>query len=131
MTQSKFVRLLNEFLQKLGNVEVIRLIDKYYRETYEGSTNWKVRKVVKLSDIIEAGVTPATELFKYGFDGRALLKYLEKYEKPIDISVKYEDSYARWKKQNEENADKEREKHIAFENATRLFNPYSIPFFHK
>lgn len=131
MTQSKFVRLLNEFLQKLGDVEVIRLIDKYYRETYEGSTNWKVRKVVKLSDIIKAGVTPVTELFKYGFDGRALLKYLEKYEKPIDISVKYEDSYARWKKQNEENADKEREKHRAFEHATRLFNPYSMPFYHK
>ena len=131
MTQSKFVRLLNEFLQKLGDVEVIRLIDKYYRETYEGSTNWKVRKVVKLSDIIEAGVTPVTELFKHGFDGRVLLKYLEKYEKPIDISVKYEDSYARWKKQNEENADKEREKQRAFENATRLFNPYSMPFYHK
>jgi hypothetical protein len=117
------MRLLNEHLTRLGDVEVVRYIDRYYRETYDGAMNWKVRTILKLSDLINAGITPITEI-GYQFDGRDLLKFLENYQKPFDVSVRYEDSYARYQEQNRENADKERAKRKFIENAFPLFNPY-------
>ena len=123
MKQNKFMRLLNEHLARLGDVDIVRYIDKYYRETYEGAMDWKVRETVKLSDLINAGITPITEIGVH-FDGRDLLKYLETYEKPFDVSVRYEDSYARYQEQNKENEDKERAKRQALSQAMTLFNPY-------
>jgi hypothetical protein len=126
MTQGKFIRLLNEFLTKLGDVDVVQYIDYYYRETYDGALNWKVRKVIKLSDLINLDITPVTDLGS-NFNGRDLLKFLDKYEQPFKVSVKYDDSYARWKQQNEDNADKEQAKLRFINEATKLLQPYSMP----
>ena len=125
MTQSKFTKLLNDFLAKLGDVDVVKYIDYYYRETYEGCIGWKVREVIKLSDLINAGITPNTDLGA-NWDGRDLIKFLEKYEKPFDVNVKYSDTYERYKAQNEANKDKEQAKQRAFNAMTHLYTPYHL-----
>ncbi len=124
MTQSKFTKLLNEYLSKLGDVDVVKFIDYYYRETYEGCLGWKVREVMKLSDLINAGVTPVTEI-GVNWNGRDLLKFLSKYERPYEVRVKYPDSYERYLKQKEENKDREQAKIRAIEQASGIFmQPY-------
>lgn len=125
MTQSKFTRILNDFLAKLGDVEVVKFIDYYYRESYEGAMGWKVRKVMKLSDLIEANITPTTEI-GVNWSGRDLIKFLEHYEKPFEVNVRYNDSYERYKAQNEANKDKELAKQKAFEKYVGIFTPYYL-----
>ena len=135
MKQNKFMRLLNEFLDKLGDVEVVKYIDYYYRETYEGSLGWKVRETLTLSDLINSNITPITDIGQ-NWDGRDLIKFLEKYEKPFEVNVKYSDSYERYKQQNEEHKDEEQKKRNAlvamgmpFYNNYKMY--YDIPFHHK
>ena len=129
------MRLLNEFLDKLGDVEVVKYIDYYYRETYEGSLGWKVRETLTLSDLINSNITPITDIGQ-NWDGRDLLKFLEKYEKPFEVNVKYSDSYERYKKQNEEHKEEEQQKRNALVAMGMPFyqnymDYYAIPFHHK
>ena len=134
MSPTKINRLLNEALQKYGNIDIIQFIDYYYQETYEGCNNWKVREKLTLQDIINANPDSTFQLdintWQPYITIRDILKYLESEEKavnylPIKISVFYEDSKQRAEDLRKAHPKEEADKKAFLEHAFALFNPYS------
>ena len=132
MSPTKINRLLNDALEKYGNINIIEFIDYYYRETYEGAYNWKVREKVTLQNIININPN-STYQFTPKVTIRDILKYLESEEKainnfPIKISVDYQDSKEAWEEMKRQHPKEEADKKAFLEHAFSIVNPYSEPY---
>ena len=134
MSPTKINRLLNEALEKYGNIDIIQLIDYYWEDTYEGANNWKVRKKLTLQDIIDVNPDSTFQIDINTWEPyvtiRDILKYLESEEKainylPIKVSVFYEDSKQRAEELRKAHPKEEADKKAFLEHAFSLFNPYS------
>ena len=125
MSPSKINRLLNEALEKYGNINIFEFIDYYYRETYEGCCDWKVREKITLQEIIDLK-PDSTYIIGKACSIRDILKYLESEEKaikylPIKIHVVYEDSKERWEDMKKEHAVEEKQKEDALIQMSGMF----------
>ena len=132
MSPTKINRLLNDALEKYRNINIIEFIDYYYRETYEGACNWKVREKVTLQNIINLN-PDSTYQFTPKVTIRDILKYLEFEEKtlnnfPIKISVEYSDSKEAWEEMKRQHPKEEADKKAFLGHAFSIFNPYSEPY---
>ena len=128
MSPTKINRLLNDALEKYGNINIMEFIDYYYRETYEGACDWKVREKVTLQDIIDSNPTSTYCIGTFGI--RDILKYLSNEESaikyfPYKIHVEYSDSKERWEEMKKQHPKEEADKKAFLEHAFSLFNPYS------
>ena len=99
MSPTKIIRLLKEALKKYGNIDIMEFIDYYYRETYEGAYDWKIRKKVTLQNIIDSN--PDSTYHVGNFNIRDIIKYLATEESaikyfPYKIHVEYTDSKEAW-----------------------------------
>ena len=128
MSPTKINRLLLEAFEKYGNINIIELIDYWYKETYEGAIDWKVREKITLQNIIDSNPDNTYHIGTFGI--RDILKYLESEERtikyfPHKISVEYQDSKDRYNQMNKEHPKEEADKKAFFNHAISLFNPYS------
>ena len=116
MRLNKFKRKIQEALDKYGNIEVIQKIDYWWRDTYEGAINWKVRETIHLSDLLN--YENIEDLDAYG-----LVKMLEHPEKglPQRVCVEYADTKERYEQQNAEHPEEEKNK---LERLQRCFQTY-------
>ena len=115
MTQTKLNKKLQEFLERFGNIVIIKLIDYYYQENYEGSVGWKVREELTIQDVIDLNPNPVDYISLSGLTGRDLVEFLAKWKgKPYEAQVTYDDSYELYKKRKAEHRDEERKKYLAF-----------------
>lgn len=124
MTKNKIKRIVEELTAKYGEVVLFEYVDYYYRESYEGANNWKVRERIMLGDLIDGDMDSVARIT--GYDIRSIIKKLGTEEKmkrnfPVKVSVRYQDSMEAWEKMKEEHPEEERKKREAFESASRLF----------
>lgn len=136
MSPTKINRLLNEALEKYGNINIVELIDYYWRETYEGSCNWKVREKITLQNIIDSKPDSTYHIGNL-FGIRDILKYLESEEKtinylPYKISIEYEDSKQRWEDMKKVHPKEEADKKAMFNYGLGiLYNREAMEFVNK
>ena len=134
MSPSKINRLLNEALEKYGNIVVMEFIDYYYRETYEGACDWKVREKVTLQNIIDSKCDSTYYVGNYTI--RDILKYLESEEKaikylPIKIHVEYPDSKQAWEDMKAAHPKEEENKRAVLGAAMNMYLHPWYDFGHK
>lgn len=81
----------------------IQKIDYWWRDTYEGAINWKVRETIYLSDLLNYENLE-------DFDAYGLVKMLEHPEKglPQRVCVEYADTKERYEQQNAEHPEEEK-----------------------
>lgn len=116
MRLNKFKREIQKWLSKYGDIPVVQKIDYWYRETYEGAKNWKVRETVMLSDCLNF------ESFD-GIEPYELLKTLEhpNGKLPFKVSVEYADSKERYEQQNAEHPEEEKMKKETVQNMLHYY----------
>jgi len=115
MTQTKLNKKLQEFLEKYGNIVIIKLIDYYYQENYNGSIGWKVREEMTVQDVIDIIPKPTEKIGITDITGREIVEFLNKWKGvPWEAHITYADSYELYKKRAEEHRDEERKKYLAF-----------------
>lgn len=135
MSPSKINRLLIEALEKYGNIDIIEFIDYYYRETYEGACDWKVREKVTLQNIINLN-PDSTYQFTPKVTIRDILKYLETEEKaikylPIKIHVEYADSKEAWEEMKRQHPKEEAKKKATLGAMMNMYLHPWYDFYHK
>ena len=125
MTPTKIKKELTTALEKFGNLEVFQRIDYWYRETYEGDTNWKVREVITIQDLLD---NPDCAPDIWGYDFRNLVKDLRKGPGafPIKVPTEYADSRERYNQQRAEHPKEEREKAESFQALLTMANDYRL-----
>lgn len=131
MSPTKVIRLLKEALEKYGNIDIMEFIDYYYRETYEGACDWKVREKVTLQNIIDS--KPDSTYHVGNFSIRDIIKYLATEESamkyfPHKIHVEYADSKEAWEEMKRQHPKEEADKRAFLGHALSIFNPYSEPY---
>ncbi|MBP5722082.1 MAG: hypothetical protein J6X18_00660 [Bacteroidales bacterium] len=116
MRLNKFKRKIQEALDKYGDIEVIQKIDYWWRDTYEGAINWKVRETIHLSDLLNYESLE-------DFDVYGLVKMLEHPEKclPQRVPIEYADTKERYEQQSAEHPEEEKNK---LEHLQRCFQTY-------
>lgn len=134
MSPSKINRLLIEALEKYGNINIMEFIDYYYRETYEGACDWKVREKITLQNIIDSNPNSTYSVGKYTI--RDILKYLETEEKaikylPIKIHVEYADSKEAWEEMKRQHPKEEENKRAVLGAAMNMYLHPWYDFDHK
>lgn len=119
MRLNKLKRKIQEALDKYGDIEVIQKIDYWWRDTYEGAINWKVRETIHLSDLLN--YENLEDLDAYG-----LVKMLEHPEKkfPIRQPIEYADTKERYEQQNAEHPEEEKNKKEFLQRAYRLYTNF-------
>ena len=119
MRLNKFKREIQKWLEKYGDIPVVNKIDYWYRETYEGAINWKVRETVMLSDYLDI------ENFD-GIEPYEILKALEhpSSKLPFEVSVEYADSKERYERQNAEHPEEEKKKKETLQNMLHYYRTY-------
>ena len=128
MSPTKVIRLLKEALEKYGNIDIMEFIDYYYRKTYEGAHDWKVREKVTLQNIIDSN--PDSTYHVGNFSIRDIIKYLAMEESaikyfPYKIHVEYTDSKEAWEEMKRQHPKEEADKKAFLRHAVSLFNPDS------
>lgn len=119
MRLNKFKREIQKWLEKYGDIPVLNKIDYWYRETYEGAINWKVRETVMLSDYLNIENLDGIEPYE-------ILKALEHSSNklPFKISVEYADSKERYEQQNAEHPEEEKKKKETLQNMLHYYRTY-------
>lgn len=119
MRLNKFKREIQKWLEKYGDIPVVNKIDYWYRETYEGAIDWKVRETVMLSDYLNIENLDGIEPYE-------LLKTLEHSNDklPFKVSVEYADSMERYEQQNAEHPEEEKRKRESVENCLAFYRRY-------
>lgn len=119
MRLNKFKRKIQEFLEKYGDIPVVNKIDYWYRVTYEGAINWKVRETVMLSDYLNIENLDGIEPYE-------ILKALEhpNGKLPFKVSVEYADSKERYEQQNAEHPEEEKRKKETVQNMLHYYRTY-------
>lgn len=127
MTNSKIQRLIQEAIERYGDLPALQLIDYWYRENYGGAIGWKVREELKLSDLADKGLSAADRLSR-NITVRDFVGMLERADKnlPVKVMIEYADTKERWKKQEDENADLRREEERRIQTA---IGPYLQPYY--
>lgn len=104
MTRTKIERKLKDFLEKVGNVILLQLIDYYYRDETCQRLGWKIREEYTVEEIINMGLGSNDIIGGGTITGREIIDYLDKYKgKPLEQKVKYADTYAKYCKDEAEN----------------------------
>lgn len=119
MRLNKFKREIQKWIDKYGDIPVLNKIDYWYRETYEGAINWKVRETVMLSDYLNIENLDGIEPYE-------ILKALERPNRklPFKVSVEYADSKERYEQQNAEHPEEEKRRRESVENCLAFYRRY-------
>jgi hypothetical protein len=119
MRLNKFKREIQKWLEKYGDIPVLNKIDYWYRETYEGAIDWKVRETVMLSDYLNIENLDGIEPYE-------ILKALEhpSGKLPFKVSVEYADSKERYEQQNAEHPEEEKRKKETLQNMLNYYRTY-------
>lgn len=126
MTTTKLRKALEKAFEKYGNITLVEYVDYWYRETYEGENDWKVREVLTLEGLLNSSPDPSTVILP-DYDIRRLLQDLEKGAKdfPKKASITYKDSLERWEQMKRDHSAEERRKAEAFNALGGMFaNPW-------